>query len=205
MLPIAPKNQSEKATIIKFDRFADSHKSHKYPQKRTGNSLRNKMKYSRCPPSIPSIKSSVMKSSVMKSRVHIRRPPRATKVQSQSDPTLSGKVHFSEDDSCKTILVETASSSQRNLLWYTKDEMKTLQKASRQEGAYVATNNAGSSQIVRHRCVRAILEQQSEHQTLGITDPKGLFVLSRACTKVSRKIAQTEAIRVAEEVLSEDF
>jgi hypothetical protein len=123
---------------------------------------------------------------------------------SQSEPAIaksSSKVHFNED-STKTILVDTVTSSQRNAVWYTLDELKTIKKASREEDTFV---NRSSLRKVRHNFIQTILEQQSEHQTRGTADPKELFALSSVCSKVSRKTAQTAAIRVAQEVLSEDF
>jgi hypothetical protein len=129
---------------------------------------------------------------------------RSTELKSKPKPKSPHNVRFCEDDSKETVLVDTTlSSSQRDMMWYTPDEMDALKNASRQEDAHLA--NHASSRRVRHNCIRAILEQQSENKTLGISDPKGLFVVSRALTKVMRKNAQTAAILVAKEVVSGDF
>eukprot|EP00525_Craspedostauros_australis_P013759 CAMPEP_0198134982 /NCGR_PEP_ID=MMETSP1442-20131203/60358_1 /TAXON_ID= /ORGANISM="Craspedostauros australis, Strain CCMP3328" /LENGTH=417 /DNA_ID=CAMNT_0043796143 /DNA_START=70 /DNA_END=1323 /DNA_ORIENTATION=- len=49
-------------------------------------------------------------------------------------------------------------------------------------------------------CVRVKLAaQQREHKEMGIDDPKGLFQLSRRCSKMTRELAHKKAVNEAEE------
>jgi hypothetical protein len=57
-----------------------------------------------------------------------------------------------------------------------------------------------SSKSFRHNHVASILAQQWEHQRLGIQDPKGLRMLSTACSKSARKRASAVAMQNAQEV-----
>jgi hypothetical protein len=52
---------------------------------------------------------------------------------------------------------------------------------------------------LRHNFVESLLAQQYENQQMGINDPKGLFQLSRAGSKYSRKRALKIANEQAEE------
>ena len=49
------------------------------------------------------------------------------------------------------------------------------------------------------------LAQQREHRQMGITDPKGLFQFSKACSKQARLLAlqEAKAIHAEQEVLLE--
>jgi hypothetical protein len=46
----------------------------------------------------------------------------------------------------------------------------------------------------------ALLQQQNEHQQLGMQDPKGLFQFSRACSKKARQQALQQAREHEKEV-----
>jgi hypothetical protein len=50
--------------------------------------------------------------------------------------------------------------------------------------------------------VHGVLAQQWEHQKLGISDPKGLFQISKSLSKASRQRAIRQAKADAEEVMA---
>jgi hypothetical protein len=51
--------------------------------------------------------------------------------------------------------------------------------------------------------VHGLLATQSEHQQLGIQDPRGLFQFSKACSKTSRQRAIEEARRLERQTKGE--
>jgi hypothetical protein len=107
----------------------------------------------------------------------------------------SSRVSFNED-ATETIVVDPTSPQKDS--WYSSDELHRFRKSIN-----TTENKPGrrASSSMRKDFVRAILEVQSEHQAMGISDPKGL----RQMSKASSKPAMTEAIRRAHAELVEDL
>ena len=93
----------------------------------------------------------------------------------------------------------------KNSVWYSRDELKTLKKDQKKHRSDETNEYEGSEVPVladedkkrkekRQHFIRAILEQQTEQKKLGINDPKGLRALSRAASKNSRKVAEESAM-----------
>jgi hypothetical protein len=115
------------------------------------------------------------------------------------------KVRFSE--STALTIVEQAQDviENKNEVWYSRDELKTLKsKSSRQKAGDDNVEEDDDDHAIdpaeekrrsemRQQFIRSILEQQSEQRKLGIDDPKGLRALSRAASKTSRKEAEEVA------------
>jgi hypothetical protein len=107
--------------------------------------------------------------------------------------TGSNKVSFN-DISTNTVLVDTeTTASQRNACWYTPEELRKLDDDEDTVVDEEALRKQNERSKIRREFVRSILERQTEHKTLGIDDPKGLRMLSRACSKYSRALAENSA------------
>ena len=74
---------------------------------------------------------------------------------------------------------------QQTTLWYSQSDFKRFRKEN--------PNNFIEPNPCRQRLVKSILKQQWEHQKLGMSDPKGLQQLSRACSKDARERAHALA------------
>lgn len=128
---------------------------------------------------------------------------RSTSTGSMRRATSSSKVRFDEGESTQTFELDT-SIYDKNEVWYTPEELKTLRKITLKENLPEEGPCCSSAARPRRNdLVQAILEQQCEHQSLGIRDPKGLRIFSRACTKTSRESAVSAAILTAQEVMAE--
>lgn len=79
---------------------------------------------------------------------------------------------------------QKSSHDQQTTLWYSQSDFERFHKETRDN----FTNPC------RQRLVKSILSQQWEHQKLGMSDPKGLEKLSRACSKGARERARALAI-----------
>ena len=75
---------------------------------------------------------------------------------------------------------------QKTELWYSQSDFKLFRKE--------APDNFIQPNPCRRRLVNSILSQQWEHQELGMSDPRGLQQLSRACSKDARERARALAI-----------
>ena len=101
------------------------------------------------------------------------------------------RVSFASSE--QVIAIEPINNEEdKALLWYSKQDLKKVrsgeEKASKVDGQR------------RRDFVIALLGQQSEHNTLGIQDPKGLYQFSRACSKTSRQKALKDAREHEQEV-----
>lgn len=63
-----------------------------------------------------------------------------------------------------------------------------------------ALNEKNSSADKRREFIETLLAQQWEHKQMGISDPKGLYQLSKACSKQSRLLAIRQAKEDAQQV-----
>ena len=89
-------------------------------------------------------------------------------------------------DKVSTIELIESFHDQKTELWYSQSDMQRFRKETRDN--FVQPNPC------RRRLVKSILSQQREHQELGMSDPKGLQQLSRACSKDARERARALAI-----------
>jgi hypothetical protein len=104
-------------------------------------------------------------------------------------------VHF-DDDATETYLVDYSLSSQvpPNMLWYSAEEYGLFRK----DRPCKTKEN-----ISRRQFVRSLLSQHQEHKEVGISDPKGLQMLSKACSKGARLRARQLAAENEQDV--DDF
>lgn len=75
---------------------------------------------------------------------------------------------------------------QQTTLWYSQSDYERFRAET--------PHNFIEPNPCRQRLVKSILSQQWEHQKLGMSDPKGLQKLSRACSKGARQRASALAI-----------
>jgi hypothetical protein len=99
--------------------------------------------------------------------------------------TTKPSVRF-DDEVLTTGSTESFHDQQQTTLWYSQSDFKCFRKETPDN--FIAPNPC------RQRLVKSILSQQWEHQKLGMTDPKGLQKLSRACSKDARERAHALAI-----------
>mmetsp|Transcript_80148 Transcript_80148/g.120462 ORF Transcript_80148/g.120462 Transcript_80148/m.120462 type:complete len:137 (-) Transcript_80148:302-712(-) len=124
---------------------------------------------------------------------------RADKKKGNSMRKSTSKVSFDESTT-KTIVVEKEGNNQ-NAIWYTKDDIKDFRKQL--DGDTLESMGMGSSSnLIRKDVIRSILQTQNEHRAMGISDPKGLRQLSRACSK---KAIANAITRAQQEILADDL
>jgi hypothetical protein len=88
------------------------------------------------------------------------------------------------DDATESYVVDDSLSSlvPPNMLWYSAEEYKLFRKDR--------PCKTKSENISRRQFVQSLLSQQWEHKKIGISDPKGLQMLSKACSKGPRRRAR---------------
>ncbi len=113
------------------------------------------------------------------------------------------RVRFSKTEQVK--MVETVENDEKSSVWYTRQDL-LLANILRSEDCSCQQRpvDKDSPRCIcqlraagerRRDFVMGLLQQQLEHKKFGIQDPKGLFQLSRACSKSSRKRALQEGRR----------
>ncbi len=80
------------------------------------------------------------------------------------------------DDATETYFVDDSLSTRvpHSMLWYSAGEYELFRK-----NTPCKTNKT----ICPRQFVQSLLSQQQEHKNIGISDPKGLFRLSKVCSK----------------------
>lgn len=103
-------------------------------------------------------------------------------------------VHFDEA-STQTYWIDSAVQCKEDYsqFWYSKEALDNFRRIMPDESCW-------NSKSFRHNHIASILAQQWEHQRLGIEDPKGLRMLSTACSKSARRRASAVAKQNAYEV-----
>mmetsp|Transcript_26697 Transcript_26697/g.74780 ORF Transcript_26697/g.74780 Transcript_26697/m.74780 type:complete len:256 (+) Transcript_26697:181-948(+) len=101
---------------------------------------------------------------------------------------------------------KTATPTKRRMRFTKPKATTTLLVRNDNTASCSCPASSSSSQQQQHQrrarqraLVVSVLEQQNEHKRLGIDDPKGLFQLSRRCSKISREQAQRKAAMDAKE------
>jgi hypothetical protein len=117
------------------------------------------------------------------------------------------RVSFSETDHIK--IVNTVESEEKSSVWYTKRDLAAIRsqcccttvddETNACEEASLPVISAADRQRPK-KFVVALLQQQNELKQLGMQDPKGLFQLSRACSKKARQQALQQAREHEKEV-----
>jgi hypothetical protein len=101
-------------------------------------------------------------------------------------------VHFDDNSTETVFFCEPSSGSvSPNSLWYSPKDYETFRLDA-------ADKTVGKT--YRRQFILALLSQQLEHKKLGIIDPKGLKVLSKACSKGARQIALQLALQNARDI-----
>ena len=100
-------------------------------------------------------------------------------------PSKMTKPSVRFDTEVTTELIESFQDQQISR-WYSQSDFKRFRKET--------PDNFIQPNPCRQRLVKSILSQQWEHQKLGMSDPKGLQQLSRACSKDARERARALAI-----------
>ena len=111
-----------------------------------------------------------------------------TNLQTQPlDHNKNKMIQFNEN-SIKTYVVNSTNSEQ----WYSKEEISSFRK----------TFPLCEQQArCRRQFVGSILSQQAEHKKAGMSDPKGLKMMSKACSKTATQRARQTAIENQKESL----
>jgi hypothetical protein len=96
-------------------------------------------------------------------------------------------VHFN-DDATETYFVDDSLSTlvPPNMLWYSAEEYELFRKDTPCETKETTCTR---------QFVQSLLSQQQEHKEIGISDPKGLVMMSKACSKGSRLRARQLAAK----------
>jgi hypothetical protein len=101
------------------------------------------------------------------------------------------EVHF-DDNSTETIVYERLSAAvSPTSLWYSPKDYEAFRLDA-------ADKTVGKTS--RRQFILALLSQQLEHKKLGISDPKGLKMLSKACSKDALQIARQLALQNAQDI-----
>jgi hypothetical protein len=102
-------------------------------------------------------------------------------------------VHFN-DDATETYFVDDSLSTlvPPNMLWYSAEEYELFRKDR------PCKTKENSS---RRQFVQSLLSQHQEHKEIGISDPKGLQMLSKACSKGARLRARQLAAENEQDVV----
>jgi hypothetical protein len=102
-------------------------------------------------------------------------------------------VHFN-DDATETYFVGDNHSNlvRPNMLWYSAEEYELFRTDTQCE-----TKETGCSR----QFVQSLLSQQREHKAIGISDPKGLKMLSKVCSKGERLRARQLAAKNEQDVV----
>jgi hypothetical protein len=126
------------------------------------------------------------------------------------------QVRFCETEQVK--VVETVDNNdETSSVWYTRHDLanarsedcsckkqrRHLDKAEETPLMCICQLISDADRQRQRDFVMALLQQQVEHKQLGLQDPKGLFQLSRACTKKSRQQALQQGRQHEKEVLEE--
>jgi hypothetical protein len=86
-----------------------------------------------------------------------------------------------------------------SLRWYSKEDYARF-KDEEQQGE----NAFEVARACRRNIVQSILEQQDTQRKLGVSDPKGLEKLSRACSKLARARARDTALQFEQEAYGDE-
>jgi hypothetical protein len=126
------------------------------------------------------------------------------------------QVRFCETEQVR--VVETVDNDEKSSVWYTRHDLANtrsehcsckkqrrhlLDKAKETPLMCICQLSSGADRQRQRDFVMALLQQQVRHKQLGLQDPKGLFQLSRACTKKSRQRALQQGRQHEKEVLEE--
>jgi hypothetical protein len=125
------------------------------------------------------------------------------------------QVRFCETEQIK--MVETVENDEKSSVWYTrqdlantrsedcscKQQQRPLDKAKDAPMMCICQLSSGGDRHRHRDFVMGLLQQQIENKQLGLKDPKGLFQLSRACSKKSRQRALQQGRKHEKEVQQE--
>jgi hypothetical protein len=103
-------------------------------------------------------------------------------------------AHFNDDELSETFVLDDDSLStpvQPNTLWYSAEEYELFRTDT-------PPKKKGTS--CRRQFVQSLLSQQREHKEIGISDPKGLQMLSKVCSKGARLRARQLAAKNEQDV-----
>jgi hypothetical protein len=117
-------------------------------------------------------------------------------------------VQFSKTEQVK--MVEAVENDEKSSVWYTRQDLLlannlrsedcSCQQRPLDTHAPKCICQLPADGERQRDFVMGLLQQQLEHKKFGIQDPKGLFQLSRACSKPSRLRALQEGRRREKEV-----
>jgi hypothetical protein len=106
-------------------------------------------------------------------------------------------VHFNDDELSETFLLDDSLSTpvQPNTLWYSAEEYELFRTEFRTDAPCETKETSCRRQFVQN-----LLSQQREHKEIGISDPKGLQMLSKVCSKGARLKARELAAKNEQDV-----
>jgi hypothetical protein len=118
------------------------------------------------------------------------------------------RVSFSKTEQVQ--MVETVENDEKSSVWYTRQDLllanilrsedcSCQQRLFDKDSPRCICQLRGAGERQR-KFVMELLQQQLEHKKFGIQDPKGLFQLSRVCSKQSRQRALQEGRQREKEV-----
>ncbi len=103
-------------------------------------------------------------------------------------------VRFSEEQQVQEY--EIVDNDDRDSVWYSRRDLQAIRRQDEE-----VPSSSDCSAAVFHKFdqerqkefIAALLRQQTEHQKMGMNDPKGLFQLSKAFSKKSKELALKSA------------
>lgn len=125
-----------------------------------------------------------------------------------SDRKNTRKVRFNEER--QIIEVDIVENDERDSVWYSPRDLQTLRR-SQQEQDDLPSNDCSTlfhtfvDAKRQKEFVTMLLLHQLEHQKMGLTDPKGLFQVSKALSKRSKELALKAAQAHEKEVQKDNL
>jgi hypothetical protein len=153
--------------------------------------------------------------------------------QQQQQRKHQDQRHVSFHNENQELSLLPLTDGEREIRWYTRNELARLRSCSNrfaddddlpvsddepsQSSSSIEpqphveasadfrfhVSGSSSSADKRREFIETLLAQQWEHKQMGISDPKGLYQLSKACTKQSRLLAIRQAKEAAQQVKQE--
>mmetsp|Transcript_130754 Transcript_130754/g.194844 ORF Transcript_130754/g.194844 Transcript_130754/m.194844 type:complete len:144 (+) Transcript_130754:25-456(+) len=107
-------------------------------------------------------------------------------------------VQFNDSTQFFATYEQLSTSVPASILWYSSCDYDQFREDATQETT--SRGDDGGVARSRHIFIQDLLHRQSEQRQLGISDPRGLLVLSRACSKAAKVRARRNALEVARDV-----
>jgi hypothetical protein len=138
-------------------------------------------------------------------RVDINNPQRLLSQTYFNMPLDKKKTMISVcfNDNANQVIVLDLSTLNADDLWYADSDLRYFRQLQKEAFTTVVPSTSERMFCSRNH-VKNVLLQQSEHEKMGISDPRGLATLSKVCSKAKRQRAYQAAIENTQEVYDVD-